>query len=193
MPSSADSLTLDDELLARARIHAREVCAETDLGRALEWEHLEWAVSARAKRRAGCCRWDAEREVTTIVLSRRAYEAYEWKTFAAVVRHELVHAWEYQQFGWAGHGDRFHERAAELDAPRHCPSFSEPRYRLCCLDAGCDWTATRHRASRPVTTPEAYRCGACGGDYAVEHVDSGRTWTAESGYGGAKSALGEEW
>ncbi|MEY7850782.1 SprT-like domain-containing protein [Natrarchaeobius sp. A-rgal3] len=189
--TDGDALTIDDEILARARIHAREVVDEQDLE--IDLSALEWEVSARAKRRAGACRWNARREVATIVLTRRAYERYDWTEFAAVVRHELVHAWEFQRFGESGHGPRFHEKAAALEAPRHCRSFAEPRYVLRCLEADCEWTATRHRASKPVTAPDRYRCGACGGSYEVEHADSGRTWTTSSGYGGAKSALGEEW
>ena len=183
--------TVDDELLARARIHAREVVDEYDLE--VDLASLEWAVSARAKRRAGACRWNADREVATIVLARRAYERYDWPEFAAVVRHELVHAWEFQRFGESGHGSRFRETAAELDAPRHCRAFADPRYVLRCLEADCDWRAERHRASRPVRSPEQYRCGRCGGGYEVEHVESGRTWTSAGGFGGVKAALGDRW
>ncbi|RQH03062.1 SprT family zinc-dependent metalloprotease [Natrarchaeobius oligotrophus] len=189
--TDGESLTIDDEIVARARIHAREVVDEYDLP--VDLGALEWETSARARRRAGVCRWNARREVATIVLARKAYERYRWPEFASVVRHELVHAWEYQQFGTSGHGRRFLERAAELDAPRHCRRFSEPRYVLRCLADGCDWSATRHRASRPVKSPERYRCGSCGDRYEVEHAESGRTWTTASGYGGAKSALGERW
>ncbi|ARS91100.1 SprT-like domain-containing protein [Natrarchaeobaculum aegyptiacum] len=189
--SDDETYTLDDELLARARIHAREVVDEYDVS--VDLGALEWDVSARAKRRAGACRWHADREVATIVLARRAYEAYDWPAFAAVVRHELVHAWEFQQFGESGHGPRFLERAAELDAPRHCQSFSDPRYVLHCLEDHCDWRAERHRASQPVKAPDQYRCGACGGSYEVEHVESGRTWTSASGFGGVKAALGDRW
>ncbi|MWV38335.1 SprT-like domain-containing protein [Natrialba sp. INN-245] len=189
--TDGERLTIDDEILARARIHARGVSREYDLE--VDLGALEWSVSARAKRRAGACRWNTRHEVATIVLTRLAYERYEWEEFAAVVRHELVHAWEFQQFGESGHGSRFREKAATLDAPRHCRSFAEPRYVLRCLETDCEWTATRHRASKPVTAPGRYRCGCCGGSYEVEHADSGRAWTSSSGYGGAKSALGEEW
>jgi len=184
---TTDPLTVDDELLARARIHAREVPIDVN------WDDLEWAVSTRAKRWAGRCQWDRRREVATIVLSRQAYETYDWETFAAVVRHELIHAWEFQRYGKSGHGTRFREKAAALEAPRHCPSFSTPRYRLWCSNDDCTWGARRHRASPPVTTPERYQCGGCGADYVVEHVASGRRWTCSSGYGGVKAALGEEW
>ncbi|QFU82884.1 SprT family zinc-dependent metalloprotease [Natronorubrum aibiense] len=191
MTGDDTDLTIDDELLARARIHAREVLADHALE--IDRDALEWEVTTRARRRAGACRWDVDREVATIVLTRQAYERYDWPAFAGVVRHELVHVWEFQHFGESGHGPRFREQAAILDAPRHCRRFSAPRYVLRCLEGECDWHARRHRASRPVKAPAQYRCGECGGRYEVEHGESGRTWTTASGFGGAKSALGEEW
>ena len=179
----------DEAILAHARVHARSVAE--DVG--VDLDRLSWAVSSRAKRRAGACRYDAESETATIVLSRRAYCAFDRDRFEAVVRHELLHAWEFQRFGESDHGPRFRERAAELDVSVHCDSFTEPRYRLRCREDGCDWTLARHRASKPVTTPGRYRCGDCSGSIVVEHVSSGRTWTNASGYGGTKAALGEEW
>ncbi|PGF18235.1 sprT domain-containing protein [Natrinema sp. CBA1119] len=189
--TDGEEYTLADEIVARARIHAREVVDEYEL--AVDLGALEWDVSTRARRRAGACRWHADREVATIVLARKAYEAYEWPSFAEIVRHELVHAWEFQRFGESGHGSRFRERAAALEAPRYCEAFTEPRYVLRCLTADCDWRAKRHRASKPVKSPDQYRCGACSGALEVEHAASGRTWTTASGYGGAKAALGDDW
>ncbi|RZH66268.1 SprT family zinc-dependent metalloprotease [Natrinema altunense] len=189
--TDGEERTLADEIIARARRHAREVVDGSNL--AVDLESLEWTVSPRARRRAGRCRWRADREMATIVLARRAYERYDWPTFAGVVRHELVHAWEFQRFGESSHGDRFRERAAALEAPRYCEPFTEPRYVLRCLAVDCDWRATRPRASKPVRSPEQYRCGSCGDAYAVEHTDSGRTWKTASGYGGTKAALGDEW
>ena len=176
---------IDEVILAQARVHARAVAGEigVDLNR------VEWVVSPRAKRRAGACRYDGE--VATVVLSRRAYRAYDPEEFEAIVRHELVHAWEFQAHGESGHGPRFRRRAEAVGAPRHCEPFAQPRYRLSCLD--CGWEGRRHRASKPVKTPGRYRCGECGGDYRVEHVESGRTWTTAGGYGAAKAALGDDW
>ena len=183
--------TVDDVLLARARIHAREVVVDHDL--AVDLGSIEWAVSARAKRRAGACRWHADREVATIVLTRRAYERYDWPEFAAVVRHELVHAWEFQQFGESGHGARFRDKADEIDAPRHCSPFSEPRLRLVCTAEDCDWSADRFRASVTVTEPNTRRCGVCGARYRVEHVATGRSWRTNEGYEQARKQIGDEW
>ncbi|WP_207590762.1 SprT-like domain-containing protein [Halomontanus rarus] len=178
----------DEEIVAHARVHARAVANDA---LAVDLSRIEWEVSARARRRAGVCRWHASSETATIVLSRKAYRAYDREAFEAVVRHELIHAWEFQQFGESSHGKRFRERATELDVSRHCESFSSPRYVIRCLE--CDWRAKRHRASKPIRAPDGYRCGVCGGEYEVEHAESGRTWTTASGYGGVKAALGEEW
>lgn len=179
----------DEEILAHARVHARSISGVLDL----DVSRLEWAVSARAKRRAGVCRYDDATEEVTIVLARRAYEAFDPAAFEAIVRHECIHAWEFLTYDEAGHGQRFRALAERLDAPVHCASFTTPRYVVDCQDDDCDWQLTRHRASRTVTVPERYRCGGCGDRLRVTHVDSGRTWTSASGYGGAKAALGSDW
>jgi predicted SprT family Zn-dependent metalloprotease len=170
-------------LLARAREYARRVPLDVDHSR------IDWEISARAKRRAGACRHHPEADRVTIRLARRAYDRLDWDAFAGVVRHELVHAWEFQAVGEAGHGPRFHEKARELDAPRHCPQFTDHRLVLACAD--CDWTAGRHRASPPVKFPGRYGCGRCGGAYRVEHVATGRTWTTNSGYHTARRLVAD--
>lgn len=179
----------DEHLLAHARVHARAVA--DDVG--VDLDAVAWEVSARAKRRAGACRYDRESETATIVLSWRAYRTFDRDEFEAIVRHELLHAWQFQRFGEADHGPRFRERAAEFDVPVHCDAFAEPRYLLRCENERCEWRLERHRASAPVKTPERYACGACGVDVVVEHVDSGRTWRSAGGYGGTKAALGDDW
>ncbi len=172
------------DILTRARDYARSLPLEVDHDR------IEWEVSTRAKRRAGACRHHPADDRVTIRLARRAYDRLDWDAFAGVVRHELVHAWEFQEFGSAGHGPRFRVKARELDAPRHCPQFTDHRLLLVCEQ--CDWTAGRHRASPPIKHPERYGCGNCSGDYHVEHVHSGRTWTTNSGYHTARRLV-DDW
>ncbi|MFC3957979.1 SprT-like domain-containing protein [Halovivax cerinus] len=179
----------NEEILAHARVHARSVADEIGV----DIDAVDWAVSPRAKRRAGACRWNADEETATIVISRRAYETFERDAFEAVVRHELIHAWEFQRFGESDHGPRFRERADEFDVSVHCESFTKPRYRLRCRQSDCDWTLRRHRASKPVTSPDRYHCGDCGGSLVVEHVESGRTWTTTNEYDDARAALGDDW
>jgi predicted SprT family Zn-dependent metalloprotease len=175
-----------DTLRSRARAYARTVDVDVAL------EDVSWEVSTRAKRRAGACLYHRETESVTIRLAWRAAERFSWEAFAAVVRHELIHAWEYQQFGEAGHGPRFQRHADRLDVETTCPTFSVPRLRLYCTNTTCDWDAARHRASAVVTEPERRRCGNCGARYEVEHVESGETWRTSAGYRGARERI-EEW
>ncbi|RBI62269.1 sprT domain-containing protein [halophilic archaeon] len=174
-----------DELLERAAAYARTVDLDVDLAA------VDWEISDRAKRRAGACVYDPDTGRVTIRLTWDAYRAFGWAEFAGTVRHELVHAWEFQRFGDSGHGDRFRRKAAAVDAPRHCRTFAEPRLRLDCTD--CAWTADRHRASKAVSRPSERRCGACGSRYRVEHVATGRTWRTRAGYLVARRRLGDEW
>ena len=177
-----------DDLCTRAAAYARTV----DI--AVDHDALEWDISERAKRRAGCCRYDGATEEVTIVLTWDAYQAFGWREFTATIRHELVHAWAFQQFGESGHGERFRRKAATIDAPRHCRQFTAGRLRFVCTADDCEWAPERHRASKPVKHPDAgYRCGDCGSPFLVRHVASGRTWSTHQGYLQAREALGEEW
>ncbi|MFB6189079.1 MAG: SprT-like domain-containing protein [Halapricum sp.] len=175
-------------LLDRAAAYAETVDIDLDT------TAIKWEISERAKRRAGCCRYDSRREQVSIVLTWAAYQAMGWETFTETIRHELVHAWEFTEFGESGHGPRFRRKADELDAPRHCEPFTEGRLRLICTNDDCGWAPDRHRASKPVKFPDrGYRCGECGSDYLVEHVDSGLTWTTHDGYRRARERLGDRW
>jgi len=171
----------DEELLARSRAYARTVDIDVDP------DACSWEVSRRAKRRAGACLFDPATGTVTIRLAWRAAGAFAWPAFAAVIRHELVHAWEYREFGEAGHGPRFRAQADRLDVATTCPTFTAPRLRLDCPN--CEWTADRHRASVAVTKPETRRCGRCGGRYEVEHIASGERWRTSAGYRGARERI----
>jgi len=175
------------ELLARVRRYARTV----DLPIALD--AVSWEISERAKRRAGSCHYDADTESVTIRLTWRAYRTHGWATFRDTVRHELIHAWEFQAHGESSHGPRFREKAEELDVEVHCERFTEPRLRATCTDEDCDWELGRHRASKTVRRPDRYGCGVCGTDYVVRHCDTGRIWTTPAEYERARTAIGDDW
>jgi predicted SprT family Zn-dependent metalloprotease len=172
-------------LVERARSYARRVDLNLDL------EAVSWEVSERARRRAGACSWDGE--TATIRLTWDAYREYGWERFAGTVRHELIHAWEFQAFGSAGHGERFRRQAARLDAPVDCEQFAAARVHVHCTRPGCDWTLRRYKASKTVREPEQYRCGDCGARYEVVHRESGLSWRTAAGYREARETLGDRW
>jgi predicted SprT family Zn-dependent metalloprotease len=180
--------TTRDELLERADSYAKAI----DLD--LEYATLDWDISERAKRRAGECRYNKATDEITIVLTWDAYQAHGWETFTGTIRHELVHAWEFDHFGESDHGKRFKRKAQTVDAPRHCQTFTEGRIKLVCSNDSCDWSADRHRASKAVKRPDGkYRCGTCGARYFVRHVASGVTWETHDGYERARALLGDDW
>lgn len=176
-----------ETLLERARDYARTVAIDVDL------REITWEVSTRAKRRAGACQYDQRTGAVTIRLTWAAYQSFGWSAFRRVIRHELIHAWEYQRFGESSHGRRFRRKAQELGVDVHCPQFTQGRLALRCTNADCDWTAERHRASKVVTEPGKRRCGTCGDGYEVEHRATGRTWRTASGYRRARASIGEQW
>jgi predicted SprT family Zn-dependent metalloprotease len=176
-----------DELLERSEAYAGTVDIDVNLST------VEWEVSERAKRRAGACYFSSATESITIRLTWAAYQEYGWDEFTDVIRHELVHAWEFQQSGESSHSWRFREKADDVDASRHCRSFTDARLVLRCTDEECDWTTERHRASKAVTMPEERRCGACRSQYVVEHVESGENWTSTGEYEQARERIGDQW
>jgi len=175
------------ELLDRAREYAAMIDLDVDL------DAVSWEVSRRAKRRAGAAVYHRDEESVTIRLTWAAYRSFGWDEFTDVIRHELVHAWEFLEHGESGHGERFRAKAEAVGASRHCPSFSVPRLQLLCTATGCDWTVDRFKASKTVRNPKEHRCGACGSRYVVEHVDTGERWRTSVGYEGARERIGDEW
>jgi len=184
---AADDPRTEAELLDRAREYAATIDLDVDL------DAVSWEVSRRAKRRAGAAVYHRADESVTIRLTWAAYRSFGWNEFTDVIRHELVHAWEFLEYGESGHGERFRAKADAVGASRHCPSFSVPRLQLLCTGTGCDWTVDRFKASKTVTKPEKHRCGACGSRYVVEHVDTGERWRTSRGYEGARERIGDEW
>ncbi|WP_336000168.1 SprT-like domain-containing protein [Halorientalis halophila] len=175
-------------LLERAPEYARAVDLDVDV------PLIDWKISQRAKRYAGCCEYNHLTEQITITLAWAAYEEYGWAEFTGTIRHELIHAWEFQHFGESTHGERFLQKAREIGAPRYCRPFTEARLQLVCINADCGWHLDRHRASKSVTHPDdGYRCGRCKSRYEVRHVDSGACWRTNDEYERVREWLGDDW
>jgi predicted SprT family Zn-dependent metalloprotease len=103
----------------------------------------------------------------TVRLTWRAHETHDAFKTAAIIRHELIHIEQVQQFGTADHGQTFQARRAELKAPRHCEPFAPARYRLYCRQCN-QVAARRYRRSKLVKHPEIYQSGCCSASLRVE-------------------------
>ncbi|MFA9517820.1 SprT-like domain-containing protein [Halopenitus sp. H-Gu1] len=152
----------DEELLAVARVYARDVVAEHGL--TVSVGDLDWRLSTRAKRRAGAVRY-RDGDPRSIVLARRQFENRGWTAMASTIRHELVHVHLLNERDDPSHGETFERLAAELETHVRCERFVEPTWWVRCVECG-DQLA-RYRRSKLVERPEEYCCGNCGGRFHV--------------------------
>lgn len=155
-----------EEFLAAAKLYAREVVAEYELS--VDVTRLEWAVSTRAKRRAGAVTYrDGDPE--TVTLTWAHFQNRGWAAAAATIRHELIHVHLIAEAGDASHGDDFRHLAERLDTHVHCERFVDPEWWVICT--GCEAQLARYRRSKLVEHPEQYRCNDCGGSFRVEQAE----------------------
>ena len=155
-----------EEFLAVARVYAREVAANHDLS--VDVVALDWAVSKRARRRAGAVRYrDGDPE--TVSITWQLFTNRGWGAAAETIRHELVHVHLLNEHDDPSHGERFEAWADRLQAPVTCELFADPNYWVVCRDCGSEMA--RYRESKLVKHPEDYRCSGCGGRLDVHAAD----------------------
>jgi len=99
-PTKPVGLLADDhELSARARRYGERVVSGSEWPLdAVDCGKITWATSTRAKRRHGRCSYDGDGQVT-ITLTEHTYERAGFAACKTTIRHELVHAWQYQNRG----------------------------------------------------------------------------------------------
>ncbi|WP_435159829.1 SprT-like domain-containing protein [Haladaptatus sp. DFWS20] len=159
-----DTPTPECDLLNRAKAHAADVAVEHFPD--LPIDEIVWEVSHRRQRSAGATKYDPANGEITISLAWDAFEQHGWKQFSSTVRHELIHAWQYHEFGEADHERTFDRWTDALDTTQHCERFTSPKWWLICDD--CGGRIPRYRRSKTVRNPEQYSCSKCGGAIRVE-------------------------
>jgi SprT-like protein len=153
-------------LLDREQQHAATVVA--DHLPALPVERIEWEISDRRQRSAGATKFDPETGEITISLAWDAYDSQGWEQFNSTVRHEVIHAWQYHEFGEAEHGETFERWIDALDTSQYCERFTTPQWWVVCTE--CGGRLPRYQRSKVVKQPEEYSCGDCGGSLRVEEA-----------------------
>jgi len=89
----------DHELSARARRYGERVVSGTEWPiDAVDCAKITWGTSTRAKRRHGRCSYHGDGRAT-ITLTEHTYERAGFEACRTTIRHELVHAWQYQHRG----------------------------------------------------------------------------------------------
>ena len=130
-------------------------------------EKVEIEISKRLQRAAG----KAIRRGDNLKMrfAWKAYQSWGWNDdWEGTIRHELVHIWEYYNHDSGGHGLRFKTKAAEYDAPLHCPSFAEDEAKWFIICSGCGNRMPRFRKSKVIENPGAYRSACCSEKIEVE-------------------------
>lgn len=153
-------------LCERAAAHAHEIA--TEHFPELSVAAIDWETSTRMQRSAGVAIYERQSEQIMIRLSWDAYEAYGWEQFSRVVRHELIHAWQYHKYSEADHGSTFRQWVEPLETDRHCEQYADPNYWVICEE--CESRDPRYRRSKVVKQPEQYSCGRCGGEILIEEA-----------------------
>lgn len=150
------------EFLAAAKLYARAIVERHDL--TADIGALSWAVSTRAKRRAGAVSY-RDFEPTTVTLTWEYFAEEGWEAVAATVRHELIHVHLLNEADDPSHGDCFESLAADLETHVHCDLFADPKWWVVC--EACGNRLARYRRSKLVDAPDQFECGACAGPLAV--------------------------
>jgi hypothetical protein len=119
--------------------------------------------SGRMTRMLGRCTEKCPYEVE-VILSWNAYEkrGYKWERLRNTVKHELVHASNFVEYGHMGHGPTFIEEAKRLDVD-NIARYDEPDPRYFIVCDGCGVVLWRQKKSKKVKDPERHMgyCANC--------------------------------
>lgn len=171
-PSFGDSLSAP-ELRQAIREYAEWCVDHYDAFDGISLDGVDIQVSNQMKRAAG--KAGGKKDLVKgglrslrMRFALKAYQKWGWSDdWTGVIRHELVHIWQYQVRGDGGHGPDFHHKADQVDAPRHCPKFSDYKYEFFCKDCG-EFAGGRYQRSKTVKNPDKYRSGCCKAPLRVE-------------------------
>lgn len=161
MTGPRGSLGDDHELSARARRYATEVVfgdawpltpAHVDLAR------VTFETSTRMQRKHGICSGNGD-GTCTIRLSEKTHQRAGFSAMQETIRHELVHAHQYQREDTEmGHGASFQRWVDPLDLSGRCSHHYEPvaedyTYTFHC--ANCGFIGGRYRMCKTVRAAQA--------------------------------------
>lgn len=119
-----------DELMEETIIpHARKVANDVWPGGTVDVDEIDWFWNPQLRRSAGRCyagtavpKSYADSHLA-VGLAPEYYYKHGIEALLKVVRHELIHCWEYNHpdcTGGMGHGPKFKQWIDDLDTHRHC-------------------------------------------------------------------------
>jgi len=163
---------LESEIVSYASETSEEY--ESSLGQ-LDLDRIHWDVSRRLFRAGGYCRSRIEEAPThEIVVSYPAYTYWGWDRVKEIVRHEMVHAVVFEEYGpdAAPHGDEFRALARRVNAPLRGEEALPYRFELSCSVCG-RFLDGLYEPSVRTKSPREYRSSCC---MAPLEVDEKRSY-----------------
>lgn len=158
------------EVIDLAKQHATQVVSRTPLN--ISVEAIEWSVTRELESKLGYCLSSrlGTYQSYLVKLSMDSLEACGWQEFMQIVRHELVHAWQFDQRGYTDddfddpHGESFEvwmdilsiEKTGSAVLPDwtvECPACNATVHKI--DESRRRQVATRLGELRPIT------CGNC--------------------------------
>jgi predicted SprT family Zn-dependent metalloprotease len=170
------------EVIDLAKQHATQVVSRTPLN--ISVEAIEWRATRELESKLGYCRSSrlGTYESYLIKLSVDALEACGWQEFMQMVRHELVHVWQFNQREYADddfddpHGESFEEwmdilsiektgSAVRPDWTVECPACNTTVHKI-------DESRRRHIAER-LSELRPITCGNCESELTDSRIKCG--------------------
>lgn len=138
------------ELEEQVKDYAQKAVNEYDIDVSLDG--MTFQVTKQLKRTAGNFSPGQIKIAHTVA-------ADDWELAKSTIRHELVHAEQYQNDEDVAHNHQFRARAHAVDTEVHCPVFEEPEYVVVCPECEREWR--RYRECKLVRQAERYTCAYC--------------------------------
>lgn len=197
LPLDYTDITTHDELLEWCAAYAKQAITNYEMD--VDPTHITgWEVSTKAKRRAASFKhtgrlkkafsprigipfdWETAREQlpeTRLGDPKNGHISVTWDAFKNMdeeewkktIRHELIHAEQFQAYAKSTHGADFKRKADEYDASLHCEKFADYNYKLYCTECGAMVTG-RYKRSKTVKQPERYQSQCCKAPLRSEEV-----------------------
>lgn len=136
----------------------------------VDLSEIEITVTGRLKKAHG--RYKVKRSISgeeeQIRISKNTIDEHGWEEAKRTIRHEVVHAWQYQNDKGLSHGPSFRRwlEPFDIDVYAEDPAEKNPKYEIICPN--CGTVDTKTRACKMTKNVELYQCRCGSQDLRVQ-------------------------
>lgn len=133
----------------------------------VDLSELEIRVDATLKRAHGKFKYSEHPDGTVdqqLKISKNAMETHSWDEVKSTIRHEAVHAWQYQNGYDLSHGRSFKQwmDTFDIDVYAENPAEKKAKYEIICPNCGV--VGQKTRACKTTKHIDRYHCQGCGSE-----------------------------